>query len=180
MANVLFKRGNTATIDGTAITDGQLLYNTTTGQHYIDSGSTRIEVGKPVVNTTAEVSAITADNIPCGTKPVKELITSLNGLNKNLTWINIYTGAIATISNINLSSYKKMRFRLLLDGKQYSHWLEYEVTKDNSGFYFTLVASSTVSLAVQFAINNYILKYLSSVTQTWTLKQFTIDIEACY
>lgn len=98
MANVLFKRGNTATINGTAISDGQLLYNTTTGQQYIDSGSTRKEVGKPVdttlsttstnaiannaltnsiINTTAEVSAITADNIPCGTKPVKELINSL-------------------------------------------------------------------------------------------------------
>ena len=77
MANVLFIRGNTATINGTAITDGQLLYNTTTGQHYIDNGSTRVEVGKPVVNTMAEVSAITVDNIPCGTKPVKELNDSL-------------------------------------------------------------------------------------------------------
>ena len=98
MANVLFKRGDTATITGTAITDGQLLYDTTTGRHYVDVGSTRKEVGKVVdtalsttstnaisngaitssiVNTTAEVSAITADYIPCGTKPVKELIQSL-------------------------------------------------------------------------------------------------------
>ena len=96
--NVKFIKGDTATINGTAITDGQLLYNTITGQHYIDNESTRVEVGKPVdsalsttstnaiannaittsiINTTAEVSAITADNIPCGTKPVKELITNL-------------------------------------------------------------------------------------------------------
>ena len=47
MANVLFRRGDTATINGTAITDGQLLYDTTNGRHYIDVGSTRKEVGTP-------------------------------------------------------------------------------------------------------------------------------------
>ena len=78
--NVKFIKGNTAKINSTAIADGQLLYNTTTGQHYIDNESTRVEVGKPVVNTIAEVSAITVDNIPCGTKPVKELNESLSSV----------------------------------------------------------------------------------------------------
>ena len=84
--NVKFIKGDTAKINSTAITDGQLLYNTTTGQHYIDNESTRIEVGKPekpekpVVNTMAEVSAITVDNIPCGTKPVKELNKNLGNI----------------------------------------------------------------------------------------------------
>ena len=80
--NVKFIKGDTATLAGVAIVDGQLLYNTTTGQHYIDNESSRVEVGKPVVNTTAEVSAITVDNIPCGTKPVKELTQNL--INKKL------------------------------------------------------------------------------------------------
>lgn len=97
--NVKFIKGNTAKISGTTIVDGQLLYDTTAGLHYIDNGSTRIQVGTSVdsalsttstnaiannaitnsiINTTAEVSAITEDYIPCGTKPVKELITNLN------------------------------------------------------------------------------------------------------
>lgn len=108
MANVLFKRGDTATINGTAVTDGQLLYDTTTGQHYIDSDSTRKEVGKPVVNTTAEVSAITADYIPCGTKPVKELITSLNGEISKTTPILLWENPNPTVAfpsqTINFSS----------------------------------------------------------------------------
>ena len=121
MANVLFKRGNTATITGTAITDGQLLYDTTTGRHYVDVGSTRKEVGKVVdttlsttstnaisngaitssiVNTTAEVSAITADYIPCGTKPVKELIQSLNTINTTIgnRTSDLLSGTVTTTS----------------------------------------------------------------------------------
>ena len=117
--NVKFIKGNTAKINGTAITDGQLLYDTTAGLHYIDVGSTRKEVGKPIdtalsttstnaiannaitnsiINTTAEVSAITASNIPCGTKPVKELINSLTVITETLaigsTSITISNSAI--------------------------------------------------------------------------------------
>ena len=92
--NVKFIKGDTAKINDTSVTDGQLLYNTTTGQHYIDNESTRVEVGKPVVNTSAEVLAITEDNIPCGTKPVKELIQSLDGLNSN--YVSLGTTYIST------------------------------------------------------------------------------------
>ena len=106
--NVKFIKGDTAKINSTAIADGQLLYNTTTGQHYIDNESTRVEVGKPVdsalsttstnaiankaitnsiINTMAEVSAITEPNIPCGTLAAKELNSILT------TYSEITTGS---------------------------------------------------------------------------------------
>ena len=119
--NVKFIKGDTAKINGTTIVDGQLLYDTTTGLHYIDNESTRVEVGKPVdsalsttstnaiannaitnsiINTTAEVSAITASNVPCGTKPVKELITNLNVVTGTLP-----IGATSiTISNARITT----------------------------------------------------------------------------
>ena len=51
--NVIFTRGNTATINATAITDGQILYNTTAGTQYLDNGTTRIQVGQNItVDTT--------------------------------------------------------------------------------------------------------------------------------
>ena len=142
MANVLFKRGDTATITGTAITDGQLLYDTTTGRHYVDVGSTRKEVGKVVdtalsttstnaisngaitssiVNTTAEVSAITADYIPCGTKPVKELIQSLNTTNATVSTKADKTGtsqikAIKTLNGSDPNAYSNASFLAENDG----------------------------------------------------------------
>ena len=42
--------------------DGQILYNTTTGQHYEDVGSTRIEVGKPVDPTLSTTSTNAIQN----------------------------------------------------------------------------------------------------------------------
>ena len=95
MANVLFRRGDTATINSTAIVDGQLLWNTVTGEIWEDVGTSRISCGKlvdtslnptspnavsnqavtgSIINTREEVLAITANYIPCGTKPVKELL----------------------------------------------------------------------------------------------------------
>ena len=98
MANVKYTRGNTAFIAGTTIQDGQMLFNTTTGQQYLDIGaSTRKEIGKvadttlsttstnavansaitgSIVNTMADVNAITNNYIPCGTNAVKELSNS--------------------------------------------------------------------------------------------------------
>ena len=115
MANVLFKRGNTDTITGTAITDGQLLYDTTTGQTYIDVGSVRKPTGRPVANTTAEVSAITADYIPCGTKPVKELIESLG----NVTVISMvsYNPAYLLSATPNSLAIKTITKELKINGK---------------------------------------------------------------
>ena len=63
MANVLFIKGNTATINSTAIADGQLLWNTVTGEIWEDVGTSRIACGKLVTNTLSEVLVITADGV---------------------------------------------------------------------------------------------------------------------
>ena len=100
--NVLFKYGNTSTISGETIQQGKILIDTQKGEISIDKdGTTRLPltptvdtalsttstnpiannaITNSIINTTTEVSAITASNIPCGTLPVKELITSLNGV----------------------------------------------------------------------------------------------------
>lgn len=97
--NVLLKYGDTSVISGETIQQGKILIDTQNGEISIDKdGTTRLPltptvdtalsttstnpiannaITNSIVNTTAEVSAITADNIPCGTKPVKELINSL-------------------------------------------------------------------------------------------------------
>lgn len=61
MPNVEFWRGTTLQINDLPIKDGQLVYNTETGQIYQDFGIERIELGKaggetpvvPMVDTTA-------------------------------------------------------------------------------------------------------------------------------
>lgn len=124
--NVKYTRGDTAFIAGTTIQDGQLLYNTVTGQHYEDVGTTRKEVGKivdttlsttstnavanraitgSIVNTLAEVNAITANSIPCGTKPLKELSTSLD-------WIDITSqGTWSSLLDVITHYYAKVNPR---------------------------------------------------------------------
>ena len=100
MANVLFIKGNTATINGIAITDGQLLWNTVTGEIWEDVGTSRIACGKlvdtslnptspnavsnqaitgSIVNSLATVLSTTENYVPCGTKPIKELYDERNG-----------------------------------------------------------------------------------------------------
>ena len=110
MANVKYTRGNTAFIAGTTIQDGQMLFNTTTGQQYLDiDASTRKEIGKvadttlsttstnavansaitgSIVNTMADVNAITNNYIPCGTNAVKELSNSFGWIDvtSQCTW----------------------------------------------------------------------------------------------
>ena len=120
--NVLLKYGNTATISGETIQQGKLLIDTQKAEISIDKdGTSRVKltptvdsalsttstnpiannaITNSIINTTAEVSAITADNIPCGTKPVKELITNLT----------VVTGTLAigatsiTISNARITT----------------------------------------------------------------------------
>ena len=106
MANVLFIKGNTATINSTAIADGQLLWNTVTGEIWEDVGTSRIACGKlvdtslnptspnavsnqaitgSIVNLLSTAIGTTEDYIPCGTKPVKELYEARNGV---VLWTN--------------------------------------------------------------------------------------------
>lgn len=100
-----------ANIDALPIIDGQLLITTDLGVNNeisVDTGTTRTlllkginvdsalsttstnaiannAITNSIVNTTAEVSAITESNIPCGTLPVKELTTNLNANKLGLT-----------------------------------------------------------------------------------------------
>ena len=96
MANVLFIKGNTATINSTAIADGQLLWNTVTGEIWEDVGTSRIACGKlvdtslnpispnavsnqaitgSIVNELSTARATNTDYVPCGAKVIKQLMT---------------------------------------------------------------------------------------------------------
>ena len=101
--NVKFIRGDTAKINSTAIADGQLLWNTATGEIWEDVGTGRVSCGRLVANTLAEALSITEEGIPCGTLVVKELnrrasnnvftFTSLDS-SKYTIYANIFNGVI--------------------------------------------------------------------------------------
>ena len=71
--NVIFTRGNTATINATAITDGQILYNTTAGTQYLDNGTTRIQVGQ---NITVDTTLNSLSNNPIANRGVAGVMMS--------------------------------------------------------------------------------------------------------
>lgn len=99
MANVKFKQVTNAQQTTEAIEEDKLLYNYESQKIHIDKGGSRIPfyptdttlstistnavansaITGSIVNTLAEVNAITADYIPCGTKPLK----TLNNYSKN-------------------------------------------------------------------------------------------------
>ena len=106
MANetVLFKRGDSATINSTPVTDGQILFDTSgNGKMYLDNGTDRLEMGGAItvdaslsktstnaiqnkavtgniLNSLAEVSAATQQNTIAGALALKEVNNSLNNL----------------------------------------------------------------------------------------------------
>lgn len=106
MANetVLFKRGDSATITSTPVTDGQILFDTSgNGKMYLDNGTDRLEMGGAItvdaslsktstnaiqnkavtgniLNSLAEVSAATQQNTIAGALALKEVNSSLIGL----------------------------------------------------------------------------------------------------
>ena len=106
MANetVLFKRGDSATITSTPVTDGQILFDTSgNGKMYLDNGTDRLEMGGAItvdaslsktstnaiqnkavtgniLNSLAEVSAATQQNTIAGALALKEVNNSLGGL----------------------------------------------------------------------------------------------------
>ena len=134
MANetVLFKRGDSATITSTPVTDGQILFDTSgNGKMYLDNGTDRLEMGGAItvdaslsktstnaiqnkavtgniLNSLAEVSAATQQNTIAGALALKELNASL-GL-KNATvlydkdWSVSTNGLTLTLSD-NISNY---------------------------------------------------------------------------
>ena len=103
MANetVLFKRGDSATITSTPVTDGQILFDTWgNGKMYLDNGTDRLEMGGAItvdaslsktstnaiqnkavtgniLNSLAEVSAATQQNTIAGALALKEVNSSL-------------------------------------------------------------------------------------------------------
>ena len=106
MANetVLFKRGDSATITSTPVTDGQILFDTSgNGKMYLDNGTDRLEMGGAItvdaslsktstnaiqnkavtgniLNSLAEVSAATQQNTIAGALALKEVNSSLGNL----------------------------------------------------------------------------------------------------
>ena len=120
MANetVLFKRGDSATITSTPITDGQILFDTSgNGKMYLDNGTTRLAMGGSVtidstlsktstnavqnkavtgniLNSLAEVSAATQQNTIAGALALKEVNSSLNDLGGFKPIIDETTGKI--------------------------------------------------------------------------------------
>ena len=105
MANetVLFKRGDSATINSTPVTDGQILFDTSgNGKMYLDNGTNRLEMGGAItvdaslsktstnaiqnkavtgniLNSLAEVSAATQQNTIAGALALKEGLTNEDG-----------------------------------------------------------------------------------------------------
>ena len=106
MANetVLFKRGDSATITSTPVTDGQILFDTSgNGKMYLDNGTDRLEMGGAItvdaslsktstnaiqnkavtgniLNSLAEVSAATQQNTIAGALALKEVSASLGDI----------------------------------------------------------------------------------------------------
>lgn len=110
MANetVLFKRGDSATITSTPVTDGQILFDTSgNGKMYLDNGTDRLEMGgaltvdatlsktstNPVQNravagvmldTLSDIGNVTSKGFLTDALAVKELNTNVNELNNSL------------------------------------------------------------------------------------------------
>jgi len=118
MADVKFKRLDTANRILEAVEDGKYILDYQRPSIYLDEGTTRIELTprdtalsttstnpienqaltNSIINTLAEALAITADYIPCGTKPVKELNTIVSNLITAITPVVLWTNPAPTTS----------------------------------------------------------------------------------
>ena len=122
MANetVLFKRGDSATITSTPVTDGQILFDTSgNGKMYLDNGTDRLEMGGAItvdaslsktstnaiqnkavtgniLNSLAEVSAATQQNTIAGALALKEVNSSLKFLPDYENAINPFSSNITS------------------------------------------------------------------------------------
>ena len=99
--NIIFTRGNTATINATAITDGQILYNTTAGTQYLDNGTTRLQIGQ---NITVDATLNSSSNNPIANSGVAGVMhTSLSEISTITQAGNIPDALAVKELNSNLS-----------------------------------------------------------------------------
>ena len=116
-ANVIFTRGNTATINETAIIDGQILYNTTAGTQYLDNGTTRIPIGQ---NITVDAVLNSSSSNPIANRGVAGVMMSslssialvtqagslpdalaVKELNSNMRLIKTYVGTDGKLHSVD-------------------------------------------------------------------------------
>ena len=140
MANetVLFKRGDSATITSTPVTDGQILFDTSgNGKMYLDNGTDRLEMGGAItvdaslsktstnaiqnkavtgniLNSLAEVSAATQQNTIAGALALKEVNSSLN--NKFITVSYNVPFTVEARPSTDISSYVNITKDITVDG----------------------------------------------------------------
>lgn len=134
--NVIFTRGNTATINATAIKDGQILYNTTAGTQYLDNGTTRIQVGQ---NITVDTTLNSLSNNPIANRGVAGVMMSSLSSIALVTQAGSLPDALAVKelnSNINLyvGTDKKLHF---VNGSGADSALPFNPGADFDGHYYS-------------------------------------------
>lgn len=125
MANetVLFKRGDSATITSTPVTDGQILFDTSgNGKMYLDNGTDRLEMGG-AITVDASLSK-TSTNAIQNKAVTGNILNSLAEVSV-ATQQNTIAGALALKEVNNSLANGKVKFQVTTDGKlQYSVYTE--------------------------------------------------------
>lgn len=183
MANVKFKRLLTSELASEAVEDGKVIWiKNGNNDLYLDVGTTRkrmipsdttlsttstnpIEnqaLTNSIINTRAEVLAITADYIPCGTKPVKEIITNLDRkLTSNAT-DDVTYAKINTIFSGNVVAGTTVDFGIFSD--------DILTGKTFVGAHLTPIASTPIIMSYYNGhVYAYSLGYSGAVTYTMTI-----------
>lgn len=160
MANesVLFKRGDSATITSTPVTDGQILFDTSgNGKMYLDNGTDRLEMGGAVtvdaslsktstnavqnkavtgniLNSLAEVDAATQQNTIAGALALKEANSNFGGCSFEQEGNDFYiTGADSVRKKLGNPDFEALDCGLV-------SWKEGEFGQWHHGYHFTKVS----------------------------------------
>lgn len=160
MANesVLFKRGDSATITSTPVTDGQILFDTSgNGKMYLDNGTDRLEMGGAVtvdaslsktstnavqnkavtgniLNSLAEVDAATQQNTIAGALALKEANSNFGGCSFEQEGNDFYiTGADSVRKKLGNPDFEALDCGLV-------SWKKDEFGQWHNGYHFTKVS----------------------------------------